>query len=218
MCFSATASFTAAGVLSVIGAVTIRKASKPSQKLFASIPLIFAIQQLSEGFLWLSLSNESYSGLTKLTTHSFLFFAQIIWPLCIPIAVLKLESNSIKRNYLVGLSVIATLTTTVLLIFLIVFPVSASISGHHIEYNQGYPEQVLKYGAIPYLAVTIVPLFISGIQKMKLLGAAVLVSYIFTAIFYRDYILSVWCFFSSIISIIVFMIIRDLATIKAKLN
>jgi len=211
MCFSAAASFSAAGVLSVIGAVTLRKVSKTSQLLFASIPLIFAVQQFSEGFLWLSLSHSSYSELTKFTTYSFLFFAQIVWPLCVPLSILKLESKILKRKILVGLSVIALLTTTILVIFLAIFPVSASISGHHIAYHQQYPAHLLLYGAIPYLLVTISPLFISSVSRMKLLGSTVLLSYILTAVFYQGYILSVWCFFSSIISILIYFIIRDLA-------
>ena len=54
MCFSATASFGASAVLGVIGVAAVAKAKTKPQRLFASIPLVFAVQQLSEGFLWLS--------------------------------------------------------------------------------------------------------------------------------------------------------------------
>jgi hypothetical protein len=51
MCFSASASFGAGIVLAVIGVATIKKREQPSQIYFATIPFLFSIQQVSEGFL-----------------------------------------------------------------------------------------------------------------------------------------------------------------------
>lgn len=210
MCFSATASFSAGVVLTVIGIASIRKAKKPAQLVFASIPLIFAVQQISEGFLWLALSDPYYAPLRGLTTYVFLFFAQIVWPLCVPFSILLLEQNQKKRKLLKFFSGIAVITSMVLAAFLIIYDVTANIDGHHIAYDQEYPAKLLHYGAIPYLIVTIVPLFFSSVKRMWFLGTTVLVSYVITAIFYQGYILSVWCFFASIISIIVFVIMREL--------
>jgi hypothetical protein len=44
---------------------------------------------------------------------------------------------------------------------------------------------------------------------MWMLGITILISYIMTTIYYTDYVVSVWCFFASIISIVVFFIIRE---------
>jgi len=41
---------------------------------------------------------------------------------------------------------------------------------------------------------------------MQLLGATILISYIFTTLFYKEYLLSIWCFFAAILSGIVFLI------------
>ena len=81
MCFSAGASFAAGAVLSIIGVGSIRKAQSPSQVLFASIPLVFSVQQVSEGVLWLALQNSKFESLAPLATYLFLFFAQVLWPL-----------------------------------------------------------------------------------------------------------------------------------------
>jgi len=54
MCFSATASFVAGTSLSAIGVATIRKAERRSELPFAMIPLLFGIQQLVEGIIWLT--------------------------------------------------------------------------------------------------------------------------------------------------------------------
>ena len=60
MCFSASASFGLGITLSAIGAACIKRINTPTAYFFGSIPLIFAIQQLSEGFLWLALSMPIY--------------------------------------------------------------------------------------------------------------------------------------------------------------
>jgi len=51
MCFSATASFASGVLLSTVGAATIRENKEPSRRLFAAIPMVFGLQQLSEGFV-----------------------------------------------------------------------------------------------------------------------------------------------------------------------
>jgi hypothetical protein len=84
MCFSASASFGAGVVLSAIGVVSIKKNQHKSQFLFASIPLLFAVQQFAEGILWLVLPNPEYASMQKHTTYVFLFFAQFFWPLWVP--------------------------------------------------------------------------------------------------------------------------------------
>ena len=91
MCFSASASFGAGIVLSVIGIASLKKVQHASQIPFAALPLIFAIQQFSEGILWLVLPNLEYLILRQVITYVFLFFAQIVWPVWVPFAILLLD-------------------------------------------------------------------------------------------------------------------------------
>jgi len=53
MCFSAGASFVGGVIISGIGVATIREVHKPSQLVFACIPLFFGVQQIVEGCLFL---------------------------------------------------------------------------------------------------------------------------------------------------------------------
>lgn len=55
MCFSPEASFVGGLIISSIGIATIKKVHKPSQIIFASIPLFFGVQQIAEGLLWITL-------------------------------------------------------------------------------------------------------------------------------------------------------------------
>ncbi len=59
MCFSATASFSAGAFLLGLGTLTLKSARRPRELPFAAIPLLFAIQQLSEGVIWLTFRYEA---------------------------------------------------------------------------------------------------------------------------------------------------------------
>ncbi|ULQ54681.1 DUF6629 family protein [Flavihumibacter fluvii] len=210
MCFSATASFGAGIVLSTIGVASLKKVTQPTQKFFASIPLLFALQQISEGFLWLSLTNPKYAGLQAFTTYTFLFFAQVIWPTLVPLSTWLLEKKSQQKQIQKILLAIGIIVSLYLAYCLLSYPVSASIEGYHIAYQQNYPATLYNYGAVLYILATIAPTLFSSLTRMWWLGAAILVSYIITKIYYTDYFISVWCFFASVISIAVYIVIIEL--------
>lgn len=216
MCFSASASFSAGVVLTVIGVASIKKTQHPSQLLFASIPLVFGAQQIAEGILWLSLPNPDLVNTHKTFTYIYLLFAQIIWPILTPIAILYLEKSKTRRNLqklFVGAGI---LVGGYLGYCLLVYHVDAKIIEHHIFYVQDYPTYFKNYGIVFYALATIAPFFFSHIKRMWILGVIILVSYIISAIFYDHYLLSVWCFFSSIISISIYGIMRRIS--KEKFN
>ena len=68
MCFSATGSFAISGILTMAsGAALARNSSKP-HRIFAGIPLIFAVQQAAEGTVWLTMDGM-HPTLNRLTTR-----------------------------------------------------------------------------------------------------------------------------------------------------
>jgi hypothetical protein len=209
MCFSASASFGAGIVLSTIGIASISKAQSSSQLPLAFIPLIFAVQQFSEGFLWLSLLRPGFGFLQQTTTYLFLFFAQVAWPFWVPLSVLKLETDIKYRNIGRALVGIGAVVSFYLAYCLLTFQVDARIDGYHIKYDQLYPKDLRYFGGGFYLIATIVPPFFSKIKHMWLIGLAILISYVITIIFYESYVISVWCFFASIISLAVFLVMQE---------
>lgn len=209
MCFSATASFSAGIVLTVIGVAAIKKTKQRSQILFASVPLVFALQQISEGFLWITLPNPAYDQAQRILTLVFLFFAQIVWPFLVPLAILLLEKRSERRMIQKALVGSGILLAVYFAYCLLTFHVEARIIGHHISYVQDYPLSLKSTCIVLYAIATILPPIFSHIKRMWMLGLTILVSYIISEIFYQNYILSVWCFFASIISVSVYAIMRE---------
>lgn len=210
MCFSASASFGAGVILSTIGVVSIRQAKTSSQVPFAAIPLIFAVQQVTEGFLWLSLREPVNSSVQISSTYIFLFFAQVVWPFWVPFSMYKIENDARRKKALKILLFLGTLVSAYLAYCLMKYDVQGTITGNHISYRQDYPEALSIYGGILYMISTIAPIFLSSAKRMNYLAFSILISYLVTIIFYEGYIVSVWCFFAAIISIIVFFIVRGM--------
>lgn len=81
--------------------------------------------------------------------------------------------------------------------------------GYHIQYNTTFPKSLSMPAFITYLIVTITPLFISSIKRTHLLGILMFLSCLVTAIFFTQYLTSVWCFFAALISGVIFWILKD---------
>jgi hypothetical protein len=88
------------------------------------------------------------------------------------------------------------------------YGVHPNIDGHHIAYKQIYPDSMNHVADMLYGLATIVPIFLSKIKRMWTFGVALSIAYLVTYIFYANYILSVWCFFSAIMSVFIYLIIR----------
>ena len=210
MCFSPAASFTASAILISAGAACIYHVKDRSQLLFAFIPLIFGIQQLTEGILWLVLRNDAYIEWRQGATLIFAAFGQLVWPLLVPFAVLFMEKDKKRRQILYLFCAAGVLIFSYLLNNLIFHPVYASINQHHIDYEFDFPNgHIQLLSALVYVIATVGSHFVSGIRKVNVMGAVVLGSLLITKIFYTQFVFSVWCFFSAVISLMVYMIIVE---------
>lgn len=209
MCFSAGASFTGGVIISAIGIVTIIKVHNPSQILFASIPLFFGFQQITEGLLWLVLPLAGYEVLQNVAAYTFLIMAQAIWPVLIPFSMLLMELSKKKKKILYGLLGVGVVLSIYYSYCLLIYNVSPQIIGYHIHYASDFPKSLVIAASILYLIATITPLFVSSIKRTHLLGILMSLSCLITVIFFRQYLTSVWCFFAALISGVIFWIMSD---------
>lgn len=210
MCFSATASFTTGVILTTIGTVSIKKTNSANEVPFASIPLLFGLQQLTEGLLWMSIPNTEKHLTKEIATYTFLFFAQILWPILVPVSLYLIEKNKNKKKPQLLFIILGIGISSYLTYCLMIYPVDVIIENAHILYIQEYPKQFKPLGAVIYISVTILPPFFSSVKKMWLIGLAILLSYIISTMFYENYLVSVWCFFAAIISVGILYIVNTL--------
>ena len=209
MCFSAEASFAGGAIISSIGIATILKVHKPSQIVFASIPLFFGFQQIAEGFVWLALQNADYDAFLKPGMYTFLIMAEVFWPFMVPLAVLLMEKNRKRRNKLWILLAMGVSVSLYFIFCLLMFKVTPEIRGYHIEYVDTFPKSLRLFVFAIYLVASIIPLFISSIKRTYILGILMALSCLVTIIFFTQYLTSVWCFFGALISLVIYWILRD---------
>jgi len=209
MCFSTEASFIGGAVISAIGIATIRKVHKPTQIVFAIIPLFFGLQQIAEGFVWLSLQNPDYGGFTKPAMYVFLIMAEVFWPFMVPLAVLHMEKNEKRIKILWALLSLGLTVSLYFTVCLLLYKVTPEIRGYHIEYVEGYPQSIRLIIFTVYLISTITPLFVSTIKRTYILGILMSLSCLVTIIFFTQFLTSVWCFFGALLSIVIFWILHD---------
>lgn len=209
MCFSAEASFAGGAIISAIGIITVRKIHKPSQILFASIPLFFGFQQIIEGVLWLTLPLTEFEGIRHVSTYGFLIMAQVIWPVMIPLSVLFMEESDKKKKYLFTLLIIGAALSVYYSVCLMSFKVYPQIQGYHIFYDNDFPKSFSNIAFAFYLIAAITPLFVSSIRRTHMLGILMTLSCLVTVIFFTQYLLSIWCFFAALISGVIFWILSD---------
>lgn len=200
MCFSATASFTAGTALLAVGAFTTSRTRRPAALPFALIPVLFGIQQLIEGGLWLTFPDKA-PDLNAVLTHLYSLFSHVLWPIYVPIAVLLLEVVPWRRKVLAGIALAGAAVGLYLMYFLITEPVEARVVGRHIAYLS--PHFYVVPVMILYVLGTCVSAFLSSCGTVRWFGVATFVALVAAYAFYAFWFISVWCFFAALLSVIV---------------
>lgn len=178
-------------------------------KLSLSEWLLCSLMRTS-AILFLTLRDPDVLNLQKTFTYLLIFFAQILWPIWVPLSILMLEENENRIKYQ-KIFVAAGIMVSIYLAFCILsYGIEAKIVENHITYIQKYPSVFRGYGILFYALATIAPAFSSSVRRIRIFGTAILISYVISAIFYEHYVLSVWCFFSAIISFSIYFILKEI--------
>ncbi|MEN8250997.1 MAG: DUF6629 family protein [Bacteroidota bacterium] len=208
MCFSAEVSFGASAVITSVGVIAIKMSTDKKQLFFAMIPLLFGIQQFFEGWLWVALQNMEYSAAGDLSKYGFLIFAELIWPIWIPVSIWLIEKEK-RRKLLIFLSLILGILVSVFFGYqLIIYEVTAHIDQHHIFYTVGpYTSDRWSSGII-YLLPAAFPFIFSSNKQINYLGILMLLFFVVSKIFFIQYMISVWCFFAAVLSIYIYLVLK----------
>lgn len=200
MCFSATASFTAAGFLLGLGTITVRAARQRRQLPFAAIPLLFAVQQLSEGIVWWTFAHDA-PWLNAAMTQLYSFFSHVLWPVYIPLAALLMEPVAWRRRVLQAVTLAGLAVGLFLLYVMVESPIVSRPTGGHVEYVS--PHFFAALTMTLYLLSTTVSLLLSSQRGVRRFGMLALVSFAAAYGVYATWFISVWCFFAALLSSVI---------------
>lgn len=198
MCFSEEASFIAAGVLTTAAAGCFSKV-KGDKSLYplAAIPLFFAMQQFSEGVQWLWVKNIAGTlTLDTLARQLFLFIATVLWPVWIPFSFLCAEKVPERKKILLGLLALGSLVALYDAYKLFFFPTHTEIVYRSIQYHIDLPlSEVWIYGV-----AVLSPWFVSSLPRARIVGGIFTAAAFITGYVYFGVFISLWCFFSALVS------------------
>jgi hypothetical protein len=201
MCFSATANFVGSGVLGAVGVVTLTKVKHRRELLFAALPLLFAIHQFIEGFVWLGLDGILSPAVAHDMGAAFMLYAQGLLPYLLPLSVWLFESDKKSRQRMLPFLLIGGATTLYILWALTAFPTEIYIRGNSIVYiNQATNNTAV---ALLYVVATCGSLFLSKIRMMVAFGAANLVILLAVMEVKRYAFTSLWCAYAAVASVII---------------
>jgi hypothetical protein len=211
MCFSATASFSAAGILALAGVATLSKARGPREWPLAAVPLVFALQQGIEGMLWRTVPVGHQAGSVLAT--SFAVLALIVWPLFIPLAVGLAEKARKRRRLILALMGPGLGVAGYSILDIRAHPYMAWPAPHSLVYinDSPFPWPLM----LAYLAAVCAPPLLSSSPAIRWFGIVVTFGLAITLGFFFVSLVSVWCFFAAIAgAILVGYFWRDLPAAK----
>ena len=201
MCFSATANFVGSGVLGAVGVVTLTRVKHRRELLFASLPLLFAIHQFIEGFVWLGLDGILSPAVAHNMGAAFMLYAQGLLPFLLPLSVLLFEPDAKSRKRMLPFLVLGGATTLYILWALAAYPLQLYIRENSIVYiNQATNNEVV---AFLYVIATCGSLFFSKIRPMIIFGATNLIILLVVMEVKRYAFTSLWCAYAAVASVII---------------
>ena len=213
MCFSPAASFAAGAGLAVVGTVTLRKVRQRREIAFAAIPMLFAVQQLTEGVVWLTFRYPS-PLLNAVSTNIYSLFSHVLWPIYVPLAVLLIEPVKSRRRIVLLLQAAGVAVGLYLLVFMILEPIKSMPMGGHIVYMS--PHFFIGIVMTLYLAGTCVSMLVSTHIMAKVFGVVAILSFLLSYLYAKVALVSVWCFFAAVLSVIVYLhfMLREIRVIE----
>jgi len=201
VCFSATANFVGSGVLGAVGVVTLTRVKHRRELLFASLPVLFAIHQFIEGFVWLGLDGILSPAVAHDMGAAFMLYAQGLLPFLLPMSVLLFEPTAKSRRRMLPFLVLGGATTLYILWALTAFQLELYVRGNSIVYiNQATNNEAV---AVLYVIATCGSLFFSKIRMMVVFGAANLVILLAVMVVKRYAFTSLWCAYAAVASVII---------------
>ena len=201
MCFSATANFVGSAALGAVGVVTLTRVKHRREVLFAALPLLFAIHQFIEGFVWLGLDGDLSPAVAHDMGAAFMLYAQGLLPFLLPLSVLLFEPTAKSRNRMLPFLVLGGATSLYILWALTAYPLQLYVRGNSIVYiNQATNNTAV---AVLYVIATCGSLFFSKIRPMIIFGAANLIILLIVMEVKRYAFTSLWCAYAAIASVII---------------
>lgn len=223
MCLSAEVSFVSAAILVPTGAYAMREAHRKDRRYlpFATLPLLFGLQQFFEGMVWTG-GGLSKPEWVERFSLAYMFFSWLAWPVWVPYSTYFLEPCRRRQIYLLfailggmigALQYVpyfahdGWLTTTFL---------GRAISYQGTHLLDAIVPRSMTY--VVYLFVILAPLVTSSIREVNYFGYLVILVVLITYFFFQYAYISVFCFGGGIMSLYIVYMITGMGKLRPRHN
>jgi hypothetical protein len=207
MCFSPEMDLIAGVTISAVGIDTLRRTASPRQLALASLPLLFGVHQLVETFVWWELQGKVCHEAGGVAARIYLFIALFLVPIIAPLAFALLRTG--RWPTLDGLYVVCgAIAGGAGLLALLDGPVGRAIEGHHLTYQVDQP--LVGLVLFLYVVATCAPGLSARSRPLALFGIANLVAVSALAVIAQTAVVSLWCFWAAITSVLINLHLRRL--------
>lgn len=197
MCFGPVSSFSSSAGLAILGFAALKNVRSKKEILLAFFPLLFAIQQFTEGLIWLAVKDGPLHPFKQALTFIYIFFAYLFWPVFSPLSVYVLELQPKVKREILWLFWTGAAISAYLSYLTYRYPATVKVFQHSLRYettDRAWPVIVF------YVCATFVPFLISSYKPLKFLGVLNILFCGITYYFYAKNFDSVWCFFAALLS------------------
>ena len=213
--FFVVANFTLAGMLLVIGVLTLKKVSHPAELVFASLPLLFGLHQFIQGFVWLGLYHMVSPRTLHIASMLFIFYAQAILPFWVPLAIWLLEPRGPRRQSIAALLVVGGLLMAYVSWGLLRQPTQVFVSHYSLVYFNPHTRHL--WVALIYILTTCGSLILSQSVAIQLFGLLNLLGLLLVYLIAQYSFTALWCLYAALVSVILYLhfIERRIAFLRA---
>lgn len=184
----------------------MREVKHRRELLFASLPVLFAVHQFTEGFVWLGLDHMASATVLRNAGAAYILYAQGLLPFLMPLSVMLLEPTAARRKRMMGFLALGTALALYILWGLIAYPVDISVQSNSIVYLNAISTTTLV--AVLYVGATCGALFFSGFRALVVLAWLNLVGLLVVMEIRRYAFTSVWCAYAAAVSAIIYFFFR----------
>jgi hypothetical protein len=198
MCFSPQADLVGAAVIGGIGVDVLRHVDQRTHQLaLAALPLVLAVHQLIEAFVWWSLQGHLPHTVGHVALWGYLLIAFVVLPILVPVGVMWAEPKR-RRWVMVPFVLLGVGVATDLFVAMLTGPVSVKLSPYHLSYSIKVADGLLVVAL--YVAAVCGSLLCSEYRLIRIFGIVNLVAVGVIAWLTIDGFASVWCGWAAVSS------------------
>jgi hypothetical protein len=205
MCFSAQADVVMGVAVGAVGVDTLRHVTDRRELPLALLPLLFAVHQLVEAFVWWGLDGTVPLGLGRAAAVAYLIIAFVL-PVLVPLTVVAIEPDRVRRRVMLGLAGLGAVVSTVLVLAVVTDPVALADRGLHVSYDVG-----LGGGGVLtelYVVAVCGAFLASSSRRIVVFGALNLVAVAVLGFLTLDGVISLWCAWAAVTSVLIDLHLR----------